>query len=100
MTTPELFDFARAECNKAIALAMAKNADYATGADPFQNLRRGGLFGIAVRMDDKVSRLLNLVKTGAEPKVLSESVRDTAVDLLNYSWLFLALLEELSRGGR
>ena len=51
MTQATLFTFARLEVEKCIQLAERKNKDYAGHSDPFKNLRRGGPFGIAVRLD-------------------------------------------------
>ncbi len=56
------------------------------------NLLLCGEYGIVVRMQDKVSRLLNLLKTGQEPK--NESIEDSFSDLANY-----ALLAQLLRRG-
>lgn len=82
-----------------------KNHDYAgAGDDPFANFHTWGLLGIAVRMDDKMARLRTFIKKG-ELKVNDESVRDTLLDLINYSVLFQGYLmrgdnELLSQSGK
>ena len=93
MTRNELYLHAQGTFNKGLALAKKKNQDYANEKDPFFNLRRGGLHGIAVRTDDKVCRLLNL-SGGAEAAVKEESIRDTLLDVFNYCWLALAMMDE------
>ena len=58
-----------------------KNKDY---GDSFANsLDKHGLIAAIVRMDDKMSRLSNLVGAD-ELMVTSESMRDTVMDLANY----------------
>ena len=98
MTRDELLEFGKTEFARCLSVAERKNRDYTSdNPDPFFNLRRGGPFGIAVRMDDKVSRLISLLRPGAGKPQVDESVVDTARDLLNYSWLLLALIEDLRR---
>lgn len=81
--------------DECLALAEKKNNDYAGEEDPFKNFRvceEIGLcsmsVGILVRLCDKVSRFRNLYE-GKEPKV-EESMRDTVIDIINYSAIFLA----------
>ena len=94
MTRDQMFAFMLAHVEKCVELARRKNADYSGASDdPFFNLRRGGEFGIAVRLDDKVSRLLSLLKPGATAKVASESVDDTIDDIVNYGLLLRAMRE-------
>ncbi len=94
-TRDDLMAFGANVCDKALLLAQAKNKDYARDLDPFRNLRRGGPFGIAVRMDDKVSRLLTLLEPGAAAAAVEdEPIEKTALDMLNYNWLLIALMEE------
>ena len=96
-TRETLMRFGRDCCDEALALAHDKNTDYARGSDPFRNLRRGGPFGIVVRMDDKISRLMSLLEPGAEDaSVTDEPIGDTVIDLINYCWLLLALRQEQS----
>lgn len=55
-----------------------KREDYGTG-----NINMTGEYGVAVRLLDKVCRLVNLLKEGKEPN--NESVEDTLMDIHNYS---------------
>jgi len=48
-----------------------------------ENIRRFGRQGLCIRVHDKVARLENLTKTGAEPN--NESIEDTLLDIIGYS---------------
>ena len=94
MARATMFTFMRNHVERCIQLSERKNADYSGASDdPFFNLRRGGVVGFAVRLDDKVSRLLSLSK-GQEAKVTDESMEDTVDDIINYGLLLRAFLEE------
>ena len=78
----------------------AKNADYANDANPFSNFKLvEDLWivslekGILVRMSDKMSRIANLLEN-KEAKVKDESIRDTLLDLANYSIILSLFLNE------
>lgn len=94
MTRRDLLDYIAAEHLNELNLLADKNADYAGDDDPFANLKRHGLYGILVRMDDKLARLENYVKSG-RMVMDSETVRDTCRDLSNYANLFSAYAEVL-----
>ncbi len=94
MTQDALFKFGQEAVQEAMELARKKNRDYAKEHDALWNLKRGGPFGVAVRMDDKVGRLLNLLQPGKVAAVDDESARQTLVDMINYPWLCMALMEE------
>lgn len=66
-----------------------------------ENIARFGRIGLLVRLHDKISRLINLLRRGVEPK--NESLRDNYMDVINYcaigmmlerEWFFLDLKEE------
>lgn len=82
----ELLEFGRAFYEECVQIADRKNQGYAQVRDPFSNFRLAGEIGFAVRMSDKVSRLLNLLRN---PDVDSydESIEDTCKDLANYAML-------------
>lgn len=70
-----------------------KNTRYAGSGDPFANLRRHGVYGLVVRMDDKIARLTNLLRPGtALTPTGDESVLDTVMDLMNYAAILAAWL--------
>jgi len=51
----------------------------------------GSLNGLRVRMWDKTARLNHLIDSGATPE--NESLRDSFIDLLNYSAIALMVLD-------
>lgn len=85
MTRDELLARHRDLCEHARELMSRKNQDYG-GGDTFGNFRLHGLYGIAVRLHDKVARLTNFAK--AETFAVDESVMDTVLDLINYAILY------------
>ena len=80
-------------CEEARQLMEKKNHDYASEEDPFANFRLFGVLGVAVRMGDKLSRLTSFMKNGELS--VDESLRDTVLDLINYSVIFLAMIHEI-----
>lgn len=71
------------------ALLLKKHHDYGPhniGASP-----GGPLNGLRVRMWDKMARINNLIDSGATPQ--NESLRDSFLDLLNYSAIALMVLD-------
>jgi hypothetical protein len=96
LTSPETLDRNhRGLCEDALALMAKKRHDYCGGpnaADPYHNLRQCEAMGlcsveagILIRMTDKLSRLATLIQHPAA--VAGESIRDTCLDLLNYTVL-------------
>ncbi len=81
-------------------LMKKKNHDYAGDTDPLSNFRLCEKAGIsawkgicAVRMCDKMSRILNFSKSG-ELKVKDESLKDTLRDIANYAILAMIAYED------
>ncbi len=68
----------------ALELMFKKQHDYGHG-----NITKFGEFGVLVRTNDKVARLLNLYARGDDPQ--NESFVDSWVDLFNYSVISLLL---------
>jgi hypothetical protein len=64
-----------------------KQHDYGHG-----NINAFGMIGVAVRMSDKVARLLNLIAKGAEAE--NESLTDTWLDIVGYAVIAQMLLAE------
>lgn len=82
---PESFEEALAAINdECDAILVKKRQDY--GKD---NIKLWGLLGVAVRMTDKIMRLRELLQSGKKPNY--ESIRDTLVDIRNYSTIGLVL---------
>ena len=75
---------------EALELFTRKNKDY---GDAFANY---GPIGVIVRLGDKIQRLMSVTKNEIT-LVHSESLRDTLMDLQNYSAMAIMLLDETSR---
>ncbi len=72
---------------EALELFARKNSDY---GDAFANY---GAVGVIVRMGDKISRLSNITNKGIN-LVEDEKIRDTLIDLHNYSAMAIMLMDE------
>ena len=72
---------------EALELFRKKNNDY---GDSFATY---GPIGVIIRMGDKISRLNSVTNSGIH-LVNTESVRDTLIDLHNYSAMAIMLLDE------
>ena len=100
MTQPDFFKRLEELYANNVAISRRKNADYANEHDALANFKACEAFGIPaeigilVRMTDKLMRISNLIKPGAEAKVKDESVLDTLSDLANYSAILRIYLEE------
>jgi hypothetical protein len=101
MTRDEYLEFHQALCEEARRLSERKNHDYAGrgGLEPFANFVRCESMGVCstekgflVRLTDKMSRLSSFADAGVFA-VSTESLRDTCMDVINYTALFLAYIE-------
>ena len=72
---------------EALELFKKKNADY---GDSFATY---GPIGVIVRIGDKINRLNSITKNGVH-MVNDESLRDTLIDLHNYSAMAVMLMDE------
>ena len=72
---------------EALNLFKRKNADY---GDSFATF---GPIGVIVRMQDKINRLISVSNTNINC-VKDESLRDTLIDLHNYSAMAIMLMDE------
>ena len=73
--------------NEGLELFNRKNQDY---GDAFANY---GVIGVLVRMGDKIARAQS-ISTKSVSLVDTESLRDTLIDLHNYSAMAIMLLDE------
>lgn len=69
-----------------IQLLIRKQRDYGHG-----NILGFGLFGVAVRMSDKLERLKNLMRRRITPS--NESIEDTVMDIVGYSVIASMLID-------
>jgi hypothetical protein len=72
---------------EALELFIKKNTDY---GDAFAKY---GVIGVLMRIEDKLHRSMSISKNGVA-LVNNESIRDTLIDLHNYSAMALMLLDE------
>ncbi len=72
---------------EALALFTKKNIDY---GDAFAKY---GVIGVLMRIEDKLQRSMSITKNGVN-LIKDEGIRDTLIDLHNYSAMALMLLDE------
>ena len=88
MDRPTQFKKIQAE---ALELFKKKNADY---GDAFANY---GPIGVIIRLGDKINRLSTITKECIRMEIKSETIRDTLIDLHNYSAMALMLIDEKTK---
>lgn len=71
-------------------IGMAKNHDYGT-----INILKYGVVGIIVRLNDKISRAVNLLKAGSTTQVADEKIEDTIMDMINYATYGIMLCHDI-----
>lgn len=117
MDYTEFFNKLRINFEQGLELMKRKNHDYAGEVDPFKNFRAAEALGVSVeqgilvRMSDKMARAANLLKIKQEQDldgyrdidgkplgVTEESVKDTLIDLMNYSNILMVYLEYQRKG--
>ena len=79
----------RSLLDEAGDLLLRKQLDY--GPTNISKAPGGPINGLRVRMHDKIARINNLVDKGVDPQ--NESLRDSFIDLLNYSAIAIMVLE-------
>ena len=72
---------------EAFELFTKKNIDY---GDAFAKY---GVIGVLMRIEDKLQRYMSITKNGVN-LINDEGIRDTLIDLHNYSAMALMLLDE------
>ena len=69
-----------------------KQADYGPNNIKIHGNKRLSLLGIAIRSNDKIQRVLNLLDNGQEPN--NESLEDSFLDLANYAYMACILMRD------
>ena len=86
--------------NEMLTTYKAKNADYGNSFEKLlESIEDNGYpaeLALFIRASDKINRLITLAKQ--EQRVKGENIRDTVLDLANYSAMFVAWLDK--REGR
>jgi len=72
---------------EALELFTKKNIDY---GDAFAKY---GVIGVLMRIEDKLQRSVSITKNGVN-LIKDEGIRDTLIDLHNYTAMALMLLDE------
>ena len=75
---------------ESLELFTRKNADYGDAFSEF------GVIGVLMRIEDKLHRAMSITKNGVN-LVKDEGIRDTLIDLTNYSAMALMLMDEDER---
>lgn len=94
----QLFDSMDKTFFECLEIASLKNQDYTGDGDPYRNFRFAELVGVGVerailvRMSDKLARISNILDK--EAKVKDETIADTLSDLINYTAILKAYLEQ------
>lgn len=73
----------------ALRILLSKHEDY--GPSNISQSPGGALNGLRVRMWDKIARINHLIDNGADPR--HESLRDSFLDLANYSMIALMVID-------
>ena len=78
-------------CSSDLQILLSKHADY--GPLNIANAPGGALNGLRVRMHDKTARINHLIDNAKYKNPEHESLRDSFLDLLNYSAIALLVLD-------
>lgn len=85
----EFADAVRNIFGEAHDILLSKHRDY--GSKNIADAPGGALNGLRVRMHDKTARINNLIDSGKDPQ--HESLRDSFLDLMNYSAIALLVID-------
>jgi len=99
MTSKTLIEFCERTAKAVVSLMEKKNNDYTAGVSPFANFEQSTNYGVdpivglSIRMGDKMKRIETFCKNG-KLEVDNEGVEDAYKDLIGYSLIALAMLED------
>lgn len=88
-TNEELFRSITVELD---SLYRQKNADYGNSYTKLY-ARYGSIYPL-IWLEEKIARVERLITSEKDPEVKSESLRDTLIDLANYSVMWIAELDK------
>jgi len=89
---PILMTSIKDHMNLCYRLFAMKQSDYGLGNIGMNGNKRLALMGLAIRLNDKVQRLLNILDSGKDGK--NESLEDTAMDITNYGAILNTVLKD------
>ena len=88
--------------DKCFDICTAKNKDYSKEDDAFSNFKRGRQSvpaKVLSRMEDKLSRVENILHT-IDPQInTDETLEDTLIDLANYALIMAIAIGEVDDNG-
>lgn len=87
LTEAEILAMFKQIQSDGLELFIRKNKDYKNAFAKY------GTIGVLMRIEDKISRYLNISKTGIT-LVSDETLRDTMIDLHNYAAMALMLIDD------
>lgn len=99
MTTDRFLQSIENTYKTGLELIKRKNQDYAQSDNPFKNFEFAEMVGVStprailVRISDKLARIANLIDN-INPAVTDETVEDTLLDLINYTAILKAYIED------
>ncbi len=105
MNRKELFRYHKQLCDSGLKIMVGKNKDYSAESGPFGNFMVSESFGvpaelgIIIRITDKLKRIESFIRAGTL-LVKDESVKDTAVDVINYIVLLMGIIEERKQNAK
>ena len=89
---PVLKNSIKKHFNECFSLFAQKQMDYGLGNIAMNGDKKLAVLALAVRLNDKVQRLLNLVQNDQNPN--NESLNDTATDITNYGAILNTVLKD------
>ena len=89
---PTLMNSIKTHMNECFILMAKKQMDYGMGNIGMNGDKKLALLGIAIRLNDKIQRILNILSK--EQDANNESLVDTAQDITNYGAIFNTVLKD------
>mgnify|MGYP003145543593 CR=1 FL=1 len=89
---PTLMNSVKTHMNECFNLMAKKQMDYGMGNIGMNGNKQLALLGVAIRLNDKIQRLLNILSK--EQNANNESLVDTAQDITNYGAIFNTVLKD------
>gem|GEM_PF-719828 len=89
---PILMNSIKDHMNDCYRLFAKKQSDYGLGNIGMNGNKRLALMGLAIRLNDKVQRLLNILDSGKGG--MNESLEDTGMDITNYGAILNTVLKD------
>lgn len=89
---PTLMHSIKDHFNASFKLFAEKQMDYGLGNVSLGGNKKLALLGVAIRLNDKIQRMINILEKDQSPN--NESLLDTAVDITNYGAIFNTLLRD------